>query len=248
VAASRTLTDDDRRLVEVVVADLAYLRDEWGPAPSDDALRRSSAALRVLLVEDAFGRAWRVVGLRKQPVIHCPDLVAAMVHVPRADIAYAQAGGGSLPAGKMYGDVLFRGNHTVPATPPERSIGLSKFVDAPGILVNPALVAQSVADMSRISGRSLAPPSPDLADELLVASRRDVIKYVAHRLGGTHVGRARNEEEAKLWAALDMASKHFHLLEKPAVFYELLSIGRLTAAGSDAGSFMDTAHHVLEAG
>jgi len=57
------MTPDDLR---IVADDLQYLA-EWGPEISDGKIRRGSAVLRRLLVEDVYGHAWREIGKDKQP-------------------------------------------------------------------------------------------------------------------------------------------------------------------------------------
>jgi hypothetical protein len=77
----------------------------------------------------------------------------------------------------------------------------------------------------------LASPAIVVQGERL--ARRDVIKYVRNKLGGTHFDDKReNGEEA--YAMLDSVTKgKFEVLEKRAVYFELLSIGQAVAASPD---------------
>jgi hypothetical protein len=62
-----------------VADDIDWLRDEWCvlyEPPSDADLRRGSAALRRLLVDDLIGKAWRHHGFIRQPRVIGPDVEA----------------------------------------------------------------------------------------------------------------------------------------------------------------------------
>ena len=70
----------DRDALVAVAEDLTYL-GEWGPAIGDPEIRRGSAVLRRLLVEDAYGAAWRAIGQAKQPslvAVHLPNLIDSL--------------------------------------------------------------------------------------------------------------------------------------------------------------------------
>lgn len=56
-----------------VAEDLEYLA-QWGSDISNADIRRGTAVLRRLLVEDAYGTAWRAVGEVKQPSLPGVDL------------------------------------------------------------------------------------------------------------------------------------------------------------------------------
>jgi len=53
-------------LLDVVAADLRYIKNEWGEDISDDALRRGSASLRLLLVQNELQRAWKAAGFERE--------------------------------------------------------------------------------------------------------------------------------------------------------------------------------------
>ena len=60
-----------------VAEDIEYFA-RWWKAESVDAttIRPGSGILRRLLVEDAAGKAWRALGLTREPKIQGPDLLA----------------------------------------------------------------------------------------------------------------------------------------------------------------------------
>jgi hypothetical protein len=63
----------DRDALTAVAEDLEYLSG-WGSEISNAEIRRGTAILRRLLVEDAYGTAWRTVGRCKQPSLMAVDL------------------------------------------------------------------------------------------------------------------------------------------------------------------------------
>jgi hypothetical protein len=64
-------------------------------------------------------------------------------------------------------------------------------------------------------------------------ARRAVVKYVANKLGGAHIDPRRTGPYAVLESAVDVT-----LLGKPAVYFELLSIGQALANSEDAERFV----------
>src|SRR5690242_15815792 len=58
-----------------VANDLQWLRERWWMQPDSLAgseIRRESAALRILLVEDLIGKSWRHHGFCKEPIVFGP--------------------------------------------------------------------------------------------------------------------------------------------------------------------------------
>jgi hypothetical protein len=86
---------DDLELLAGVKSDLGFLEDEWDESIDEQSLRRSSTVLRNLLVNDALGRAWRLVGQKGQPQLEAVDLVACL-----AGLVIDTSG---IPPGHRYG-------------------------------------------------------------------------------------------------------------------------------------------------
>lgn len=71
-----------------------------------------------------------------------------------------------------------------------------------------------------------------MAGQIVV--RRILIKYVANKLGGAHHDSKRGtSHEEQLFGLLDTARAQVKLLDKPAVYFELLAIGQSLAGASD---------------
>ncbi len=63
----------DRDSIIAVAEDLEYLAT-WSGNITDPEIRRGTAVLRRLLVEDAYGTAWRAVGKTRQPTLIAVDI------------------------------------------------------------------------------------------------------------------------------------------------------------------------------
>ena len=93
----------NRAQIQTVIEDLEYLSSDWVKDISDPKVRRGSAILRRLLVEDAYGRAWRAIGLQQQPKVIAVDIKNFLGSAPQSDVEIA------LPAGVPIGKVMMAG-------------------------------------------------------------------------------------------------------------------------------------------
>ena len=192
-------------LIRVVVSDLDYLASTWNQQSiTDDDLRRGSTQLRSLLVEGNLLRAWRKFGLLNQPNIIAPRLEGRLRD--HATISLAVAGGGNYE-GMTTGLTLIRtrslgpeGFSVINKNDFEHTFKTTAFLDSCAMVV----------DGKRVK-------------------RREVIQYVANKLGGVHYDTQRSESA---FAALDTASVRINILGKNPVYFELLSIGQLLALGT----------------
>jgi hypothetical protein len=94
---------------------------------------------------------------------------------------------------------------------PTEVIGLRRFVEAPCIVVGGELVV-----------------------------RRVLIKYVVNKLGGAHHDAKRGtDHEETLFSLLDGTRGEVQLLSKPAIYFELLSIGQALAGAHDIDRLLE---------
>ena len=75
--------------------------------------------------------------------------------------------------------------------------------------------------------------APAVIAEGRYVGRRAVIKYVANKLGGVHMETNRNDNDSLLERGSSMK-----FLDKPAVYFELLSIGQTLVNSDDAATFI----------
>ena len=89
--------------IQVVVEDLEYLRADWGGTISNPVVRRGSALLRRLLVENAYGNAWRALGFHGEPKVRAVDLNQIIGSTPLSEVDMALAAGSIIGKISMVG-------------------------------------------------------------------------------------------------------------------------------------------------
>jgi hypothetical protein len=254
-----TLTHDEWQRGQVVDDDLRYLMDEWAPRLDEGSLRRDVPILRRLLIEYQWGQAWRSLGLPREPYVSASSLDRALHETTRDYIQFASAPPATEIAAAMT------------AAPGEVQIKLQVIEDVPAgsvvafgpgfpqhlglilVAIPPEAVAnrdrdQVVAQHVRPGRRHVRalPVAQFLASPFALitgveVSRRDVIKYVANKLGGVHFDPSRRPQDAKLHL-LDqrLAALMVHGTQPFNVIYvELLSIIQFVAESGDAARYRD---------
>lgn len=213
------MTPDDLR---IVADDLQYLA-EWGSDISDGEIRRGSAVLRRLLVEDAYGHAWREIGKDKQPSLIAVDLSAIATPENLPEIALALAAGAHFRGVQMACMVVNRGAKPIgELSPPLRDDGY------PG--EQEFTLSQFLSSLAGVvEGRTF--------------SRRDVIKYIANVKGGVHLSQKQRKAEAKLVARLGKIEKRMIVQTTDGLLVELVAIGQALGHSQDAQDFRE---HVID--
>lgn len=203
-------------LLEVVTSDLQYLKANWTPEVDDHSLRRGSTILRMLLVEGNLQRAWKSVGMKGKPTIIAPRLEVLLDGKDKSSIVAAFAGGGEYKGIYVALGVINRGSKAAryspqDSKPTEHPFGLREFMESCGVFLN---------------GEKI--------------KRRDVVKYVANKLGGAHLDFTRKDAgRDHVYVLLDTVGPLFQVLDKGIVYYELLSIGQLLIRSPDIQVFMN---------
>jgi hypothetical protein len=208
------MTDDD---ILIVADDLQYLR-EWGPDMSDGDIRRGSAVLRRLLVEDAYGQAWRAAGNLKQPVLVAVDLDAVATPDSISDIVFALAGGAHFRGMHLACVMLHKGTKPIGSfNPPSKENGYPgerKFT-----------LSDYLSSLSGVvDGRTF--------------NRREVIKYIANVKGGVHLSVKERKAEEKLIARLGKIEKKVMVHATDGLLVELAAIGQAVGKSDDARTFI----------
>ncbi len=201
---------DSLRVLAIVVSHLRSLRDEWNASATDELLTRSLNSLRILLVDQQYCRAWQIAGFPKQPEI------PATSGGQGEGIVTSQAGGGE-----------FSNITLVQST----------------TMFNRAMSDEEVKErFAQFKAQSLAPLLPLSAYVKSTCiihsgqriSRGELIKYVANKLGGTHIDQKDRPKDAAKFAALDNLMATWRLADKRGPYYELLSIGQAVGRSRDA--------------
>jgi hypothetical protein len=155
----------DMTSVQIVKADLEWLAKAFGDGTDDrDELRRSSAVVRRLLVDGLLQQARKEAGATGQPTLDIYPLsqILDMSHLGEVTLVAAM---GWRIGSRQLGPSSF-GEGDLPALPEPivvASITLPRFLGAPCLVTH---------------GHSV--------------TRRQVIKYVANKMGGVHFDTRRN--------------------------------------------------------
>ena len=209
---------DEESLV-FVAQDLEYLRDDWGPDTPDPDIRRGSAVLRRLLVEDVYGAAWRGVGFQKQPRLIAVDLMNVFGGVDTSRIICALAWGAHFRGIFMASPCLIKGTEFPPMAssapvrsdgyPGEREFRISEFLSSPA----------GIADGE-------------------VVTRRDIIKYVANIKGGIHLSQKLKKAERDLVSRLAKFEKKINAHTTDGILVEIVSIAQAVGQSNDAAKLI----------
>jgi hypothetical protein len=201
-----------------VAEDIQYL-GTWGSDISNAEIRRGTAILRRLLVEDAYGAAWRAVGEEKQPSLIAVDL-SLMLGEQANDAVYALAGGALFRGMYMACSLLNKGSKPIGGSPPpairengypfERFFTLSEYLSSPSGVVE---------------GRSF--------------NRREVIKYIANIKGGVHLSAQQRKQEEKLIARLGKIEKKIMVHNTDGLLVEAVAIAQALGTSDDAKKFIN---------
>jgi hypothetical protein len=171
----------DIYLIKPVYENLLYLKETWHGYVDDARLRISSNVLRVLLIDDCYSKAWRLIGFDKQPRVMAVDsdlvIFGKGQDYPLEKIDIAVAGGanyGGRTSTYGFRQGTFTGSQNNYFDITDREYFLSEFLESTSIVV---------------SGVRL--------------NRREVIQYVCNKLGGTHIDFNRNKEKDQKFVKLD---------------------------------------------
>ena len=217
------LAEADLELIRIISADLQFLRDEWDENIDDDSLRRTSPVLRRLLVHNDLHRAWKASGFEGQATVISSTLKPILQVLPLQAIEFASAGGANYQGMEIRALLLMRqsgyeaqAKRLADLPPPEETLPLLSFIDEASVIVRGIPVR-----------------------------RRHVIKYVANKLGGAHLDRRRGKtKEEMIFDLLDKSLNAYLFLEKPAIYFELLSIGQAIASSEDLKRFTKRANEL----
>ncbi len=192
-------------------------------------VRISSTILRRLMVEGDYPRSWRALGLDGEPTVTAIDLrpLLRSITIQSDWIHYAYAGGKWSSGNGYLGLQLI----VVPSKYTQDESVMQRITDEFAAITN-----EKQFTISRYLGSASA----------IVAgrpiSRRDIIEYVANKLGGAHFDSRRRDREIK-YQLLD--ENHVQAGPFPAAFVELLAMVNTLAGSRDATRYVDRARKVL---
>jgi hypothetical protein len=227
------LQASDFELLRIVLEDLHHVRKVTGPTCTDSELRRVSVQLRHLLVEDAYVRSWKRLGLQPK----APFIIAPRLRTDGLDQnAFAVAGGGDVNGLSI---ANFRMEVGRTYSPEEAR---ARYEREKGDLDFPFSVSDYKGSTSvYLDGRKV--------------SRKQLIQYVANKKGGAHLDHNRKKDE-EVYALLDKALARPDSFGgrigdpetpgKNSIYLELLSIGQQLTSSPDTMRYMAAAEVLLK--
>ena len=186
-------------LLRVVLDDLKFLAVDWNQSPEVSSLRRSSPALRKLLVQNELQKAWNYVGFPKSPKFMTYLLDPAFLS-DQGECYLSAFAGGALAGEFRHLSLSVAKDDCTPPPPGKPEIArlpLASFLESPSCTIkwNPI-------------------------------KRRILIQYVANKLCGDHYDPNWDQSpEGKLQQLIDAEGSRYPLNGIPQAYYELLSIG-----------------------
>jgi len=186
-------------LGESVCSDLEYLARNWVRSLDEATVRRDSTVLRRLLLDKGgtLRRYRKEMGAGGEPRVRAIDLRAA-VPGDWASVILAAAGGATV--GVITIALIEMRSTPMPDPPavtfPTRDYKLAEFLDHPCLI---------------IAGQAI--------------SRREIINYVANKLGGVHFDPRRAASD-RAFMLLDKHRRELYVQDVDMLHYELLAIGQ----------------------
>ncbi len=201
-----------RDLADSVLGDLKWLRDADLSGGDEVLLRELSARLRRLLVEgnlQLFRK--QVCNCRGEPRIVAPPPLDPVT----SDVTHAQVGGAQRAGLTVEGVTVWNRALSAEEIKARYEAGL-KIRSQPRQLRLSDWLSETCLQVTGVG-----------------ASRRDVIKFVANKLGGVHVDPRREPAKSPVYGALDEARESIRVADLDAVYHELASIGQQLVAAHD---------------
>jgi hypothetical protein len=223
------LQHHEAALAQVVAEDLEYLTTRGTERLNRTDVRISSTILRRLLVEGDYLRSWRTLGFKDEPTVTAIDLrpLLRSMAIESRWIHYAYAGG-------KWGDG-------------DGYMGIQLIVVPREHAEHETILQRLAAEVSTVQNeRELSVSKYLKSASAIVAgqpiSRRDIIAYVANKLGGAHFDSRRRDRDMK-YQLLD--ENHVQAGAFPAAFVELLAIVKTVVSSPDATRYVGRARKVL---
>jgi hypothetical protein len=223
-----------------IADDVDWLRTEWtrDEPPSDGHIRRGSATLRHLLVDDLLGEAWRAHGFAKSPLIVGPDL-AGLLRARGFEMRHVVsgiAGGGRKNSAIWAASVGLKVTNSKTGVGPDAEEGFALATLC--VVMSADRRPASYPEQAWIERQW---PLANYLDAIGAIrrggeiSRRIIIQYAANYAGGVHLERAqkrfpKTHEKFELAAELE---RFTHVDDMNGLNFELLSIGQAIATSPD---------------
>lgn len=207
----------DPHAIISVAEDLDYLRRwvETGDVRPDE-VRRGSAVLRRMFLEQEYPTAWRALGLPRHPAVYAVDF-DFVIGPDGGLIQYAFAAGVKIQEVEFVSLCMYRGREAPPSRPPP-----------PDARENQRFLFEKRFPIREYMDSHCA---AYLTDRV---TRREVIRYFANLKSGVHSGRKAELKDRELRARLQHLDGCMNVMGFCPLMAELLAIGQVLALSDDA--------------
>lgn len=193
-------------LIEDTIDDLRNLRDVLNNGPSQGDVRRTTATMRRLLIENCLGQVWGLLGNAGLPGVKTNRFVPGLGGVPIDHVELATAGGFVGEGAALFSTSVLntihpdRGRMTEPVTLP-----LDRYM----------LETMMIVDGARIR-------------------RKQVIRYIANKQRGVHHDEGRGKRKWEIsFPYLDRAFSQYQILESNVVLGIIRGLGQELTSSPD---------------
>ena len=205
---NKIMTRQEEYLIKRVVQHLRYIRDNWNDSIELEEVVRSSNVLRMLLVHNDLGRAWKLCGYTFPIRLQVFTLARILSEYDRGEVLTAWTGGAQYRGVRFALGVVVLGEKSKAHSSPDIALYRQEL--------NLDEYRKNTCMVIRKEGAGL-----------MEISRLELINYVANKLGGTHIDftRKSNKPLEQKFAALDEAH-NYEDVERNIVPLQLLAIGQ----------------------
>lgn len=203
----------DIKLLETVNEDLTYLSSKWNQDIDDASLRIASPILRRLLIDGMLGKAAGILNMQIR--IMAPMTCAEKSFENINEVGFYQ-----------YGGAKYKGTIVQSFTIYKKALSKQEVAK-----INQD--SKNVCDKSCPIKISTYMKQTSFIISGISINREEVIKYVVNKLGGAHYDNERKTIDKKTkitlehkYSLMDGVRDRLSLVEKNAIYYELLSIGQ----------------------
>lgn len=224
------LKDVDLELCNITLEDFETL-EKWFDEIDEKTMRQTSAIVRRLLVDNGLYRLWKQLEFYEEPLINVPCLEDLLKYIDSQKILVLSAGGamhkGMRVSKTTRFNVALTEEESIKLTTPSEknfeTLTLNDFIESICIVVDSTLI-----------------------------SRRELIKYIANKLGGTHYDPSRASSRVEDSILIEKYKKLDEMVENKIcdlklVYFEFLSITQALLSSDDIKKMRERISKVIDA-
>lgn len=225
-----------------VADDIEWFQKEWCTLyepPSNADLRRGSAALRRLLVDNMLQQAWRAHGFAEQPKVTGPDVKALLIELkrPLQHVASLIAGGATLNGIQftLIGAARVANEITGVSADADEGFAVEVF-NVSRDARNGEVDSSPLVDLTNKCWKlNDYLDAPGAVRRGMAFRRRDIVKYFANYAGGVHLKGSKQTygRKERIYEHIAELNQKVQADTMDGLYFELLSIGQALGKSDD---------------